>query len=208
MADGPGLKRPGLRQVGNNLAIDLVNTRVALDSPSGSLRNADNVLAFLLENSALARSQAIAARKGLRDAGARRRFLQETIALRNAIAGILEKIAAARQAARTDVAVVNAVLKSDSGYEELRRSDGARYALTFHRSHAGVMQGLAPIARAAAELLAEGRPPVRKCANAECIRWFYDTSRTKRRRWCEMAICGNRAKVSAFQRRQRPARRS
>jgi predicted RNA-binding Zn ribbon-like protein len=30
---------------------------------------------------------------------------------------------------------------------------------------------------------------------------FYDDSKTQRRRWCSMALCGNRSKVAAFTRR-------
>ena len=43
----------------------------------------------------------------------------------------------------------------------------------------------------------------RICANDEC-RWvFEDTSRAGRRRWCDMASCGNRAKVRRYRSRQK-----
>jgi predicted RNA-binding Zn ribbon-like protein len=43
----------------------------------------------------------------------------------------------------------------------------------------------------------------RVCANDGC-RWvFEDTSRAGRRRWCDMASCGNRAKVRRYRTRQR-----
>jgi len=42
--------------------------------------------------------------------------------------------------------------------------------------------------------LAEAAPRLRRCQNAAC-RWiFVDRSRNASRRWCEMAVCGNRAK--------------
>jgi predicted RNA-binding Zn ribbon-like protein len=45
--------------------------------------------------------------------------------------------------------------------------------------------------------LASGNPDrIRICDNETC-RWvFYDTSRTGKRRWCDMATCGNRAKAA------------
>jgi len=45
--------------------------------------------------------------------------------------------------------------------------------------------------------LTNGDPErIRVCANDTC-RWvFFDTSRTGRRRWCDMATCGNRAKAA------------
>ncbi len=65
---------------------------------------------------------------------------------------------------------------------------------------------LAPVAAAAAELLAHGdRSRLRQCAAEGCGRWFYDVSRNGRRRWCSMARCGNRAKVAAHYRRHRQA---
>ncbi|MHB1193898.1 MAG: CGNR zinc finger domain-containing protein [Longimicrobiales bacterium] len=65
---------------------------------------------------------------------------------------------------------------------------------------------LAPVAAAAAELLAHGdRSRLRRCSAEGCGRWFYDVSRNGRRRWCSMARCGNRAKVAAHYRRHRQA---
>jgi len=54
-----------------------------------------------------------------------------------------------------------------------------------------------------AELIAE-RPDgkLRQCANPNCQILFYDGSRSERRRWCSMALCGNRDKVAAFARRR------
>ncbi len=64
---------------------------------------------------------------------------------------------------------------------------------------------LVPIARSAAEIIADLRAPnaIRKCANPECQLYFYDTSRVGKRRWCSMAACGNRAKVAAHMERLR-----
>ena len=46
---------------------------------------------------------------------------------------------------------------------------------------------------------------LRVCANPEC-RWaFFDSSRTGRRRWCDMATCGNRAKAARHRARLRAA---
>jgi predicted RNA-binding Zn ribbon-like protein len=48
----------------------------------------------------------------------------------------------------------------------------------------------------------------RVCANDAC-RWvFEDTSRTGRRRWCDMRICGNRAKVARHRARRRSGTRA
>lgn len=110
-----------------------------------------------------------------------------------------------RLVAADDLDALNDVLRADAGYETVEPGQGVSYHLRFHRSRSDLSYVLAPVARATAALLTAQRPPVRKCANPACTRWFYDASRTGRRRWCEMAICGNRAKVSAFAERKRGA---
>jgi predicted RNA-binding Zn ribbon-like protein len=61
-----------------------------------------------------------------------------------------------------------------------------------------------PIARAAADLLASDQLPyVRACFSKKCEWFFLDTSKNHHRRWCDMARCGNRAKVRSFYARQK-----
>ena len=61
---------------------------------------------------------------------------------------------------------------------------------------------LAPVAVAAARLAVEADAArLRPCAARDCTRWFLDTSKGGRRRWCSMTTCGNRAKVARFRRR-------
>jgi len=62
---------------------------------------------------------------------------------------------------------------------------------------------LAPLAESAAELLAHADfDLIRQCEGQDCVLWYYDRTKAHRRRWCSMAICGNRAKVAAFRERQ------
>ncbi|MEM5583429.1 CGNR zinc finger domain-containing protein [Roseibium sp. AS2] len=42
----------------------------------------------------------------------------------------------------------------------------------------------------------------RNCAGETCTMWFVDLTKNKKRRWCDMKICGNRAKAAAFRERQ------
>ena len=61
-----------------------------------------------------------------------------------------------------------------------------------------------PIARAAADLLASNDVAfVRTCSSPACQWFFLDTSKNHRRRWCDMKVCGNRAKVRKFYARKR-----
>jgi predicted RNA-binding Zn ribbon-like protein len=55
----------------------------------------------------------------------------------------------------------------------------------------------------AAELLCHGDfTQVRQCEHPDCTLWFYDRTNAHRRRWCTMALCGNRHKVAEHRKRQ------
>ncbi|AYF76066.1 hypothetical protein D7D52_22000 [Nocardia yunnanensis] len=61
---------------------------------------------------------------------------------------------------------------------------------------------LAAIAVSAIELLGgPDRARLKECGRDACTRLYLDTSRGGSRRWCDMAVCGNRAKSKAFRAR-------
>lgn len=60
----------------------------------------------------------------------------------------------------------------------------------------------APLAQSAAMLFTSvDRRRVRKCG--QCVLHFLDTSKKGTRQWCSMQLCGNRLKVAAYARRKR-----
>ncbi|HKC10644.1 MAG TPA: ABATE domain-containing protein [Vicinamibacteria bacterium] len=65
-----------------------------------------------------------------------------------------------------------------------------------------------PVIRSAGELLASpARERLRECAAPNCAWLFLDASRNRSRRWCDMSVCGNRAKARRHYRRKRARRR-
>jgi CGNR zinc finger len=52
-----------------------------------------------------------------------------------------------------------------------------------------------PAVLAAANLLEIALDRVKHCENPDCVLWFFDTARNGTRRWCSMAVCGNRMKA-------------
>ena len=63
---------------------------------------------------------------------------------------------------------------------------------------------MAELAAACADLLThQSHDKVRKCENPNCTMLFADNKRGPRRRWCSMAVCGNRMKVAAHRARRR-----
>jgi predicted RNA-binding Zn ribbon-like protein len=134
--------------------------------------------------------------------------LLKVLRLREAIGAIFSSLADGKSFPKIWVEPINEILRVTEGHDELKlRADTWR--LEFIARESGLDWLLAAIARSAAELLVEGtQVPVRHCANPSCRLFFYDDSRTHRRRWCSMARCGNRSKVTSFLRRQAAHRRN
>jgi predicted RNA-binding Zn ribbon-like protein len=67
-------------------------------------------------------------------------------------------------------------------------------------------RALGRVAEAVADLLVDGQfDLVRQCEHPDCVLWFYDRTKSHRRRWCSMALCGNRHKAAEFRRRSTQA---
>ncbi|MER0125974.1 CGNR zinc finger domain-containing protein [Franconibacter daqui] len=101
-------------------------------------------------------------------------------------------------------APLNRYLASANSHQQLVTGEDG--ALRIERIYASQTpaQLLAPVAELAASLLAEPHfELVRECEHPECCLWFYDRTKSHRRRWCSMALCGNRAKVARFRQQKR-----
>jgi predicted RNA-binding Zn ribbon-like protein len=86
---------------------------------------------------------------------------------------------------------------------ETAQSEG-RLQWRFENMKSSFSAMLWPIARAAGELLSSSDVArVRTCSSATCQWFFLDTSKNHHRRWCDMKVCGNRAKVRNFYARKK-----
>ncbi len=123
-------------------------------------------------------------------------------ALRKVFAAMLRK----QRIAGEWIEPLNRILRITEGHDELVSQAGI-WKIEFVAREGGLDWLLAAVARSGAEIIAEGaRARLRLCANPHCGLFFYDNSRTRRRRWCSMAVCGNRSKVAAFARKHASAR--
>ncbi len=55
------------------------------------------------------------------------------------------------------------------------------------------------------DLLVTRPDRIRQCQHPQCVLWYLDTSRSGTRRWCSMALCGNRTKAQRHHRGHSPA---
>jgi len=197
-------REPTLRFIGGRLALDFVNS-----VPLNNEFSWGQLIEFLVsarivtperggELLALSRSDPQAAESLLRKAQ------RLAAALRLAFDAVLRK----QRVLREWIEPVNEILRITEGHDELVYTDND-WEIQFVASESGLEWLLAAVARSAAEIIAEGpRARLRLCANPRCGLFFYDTSRTHRRRWCSMTVCGNRHKVAAFARRHASVRRA
>ena len=199
---------PNFYAIGNRLAVDFGNTVVAPDGSVDGLRSWSDLVEFLIGVGQIDSGkgkQVKALAQG--DPDGTEGVVRQAVALRDTVRRIVAALAERRPIQPDCGEPINSVLRVTEGHDELVESAGG-WQLAFVRREQRLEWLLAGIARSAAELVAEGPgAPVRKCGNPDCVLYFYDTSRTHRRRWCSMAVCGNRSKVAAFAARRRRAQR-
>jgi predicted RNA-binding Zn ribbon-like protein len=118
-------------------------------------------------------------------------------------------------AALNELAPLNQVLGRDESYRQVALAspstseaidgDGHSALHWQHRRHWRTSEALLlPIAEAMGELVCrQDFTLVRKCEGPTCTLWFHDVSKGHARRWCSMAVCGNRAKAAAHRARSR-----
>ncbi len=186
-----------VKLLGGRLAVDFVNS-----TPSNAELPWEKLVSFLeatrivstergAQLLALPRSDPQAGEALLRKA---RRLCS---ALRKAFTAFLRK----QRIAPEWIEPINEILRITEGHDELVSGNGD-WKIEFVARDGGLDWLLAAIARSGAEIIAEGgQACLRLCANPHCGLFFCDKSRTHRRRWCSMAVCGNRSKVATFARK-------
>lgn len=92
---------------------------------------------------------------------------------------------------------VNRVLGRSAGTRRVELRDDGSFARAFVPVGDAFAGLLIPVVESAADALILGELlRVRRCADPRCGRVFQDETKNGRRRWCEMATCGNRAKAA------------
>ncbi|WP_233851505.1 CGNR zinc finger domain-containing protein [Paraburkholderia sp. HD33-4] len=99
---------------------------------------------------------------------------------------------------------LNRLLEMDERYGALVPGGDAAFELRERRRWKSPESLLMPIAEALARLVCdEDFTQVKACEGPRCTLLFADHTRGHARRWCSMAVCGNRAKVAAHRQRRK-----
>ena len=100
---------------------------------------------------------------------------------------------------------LNRLLERDEGYSRIEADDGegtSGLALRATRRWRSPESLLLPVGEALAMLVCEEDfSYVKACEGPACTLLFADHTRGRARRWCSMALCGNRAKQAAHRHR-------
>lgn len=181
------------RLLADHPALDVMNTVEIADGATVDRWQTDDDVWQWLERVALLPNGEMPARRP-------KGMLAAATALREAIR---EAVIQHKAGGKVDVALVNEYLATGGGQASLHQArDGAIHLARIYPSETP-MQCLVPLAEAAADLFAQGDfALIRKCESDSCTLWFYDRTRAHRRRWCSMALCGNRHKVAAYRKRE------
>jgi predicted RNA-binding Zn ribbon-like protein len=105
-----------------------------------------------------------------------------------------------------DLAALNALLERDNKFTQVEVSAGeqTQFQTTLRRRRYTPSSVLVPIGEILADFIcSESFTDIKSCEGANCTLMFIDHTRGKKRRWCSMAVCGNRAKAAAHRQRKK-----
>jgi predicted RNA-binding Zn ribbon-like protein len=194
----------GLSTLG--LCLDFANTlkdRLTGD-PQETLKRYDDLLAWgrlqdLLTEQEVEHLAQVATRRPAEAVS----VLERAIVLREAVYRTFSAVAAGRSSRPADLTTLNASLAA--ALASLRIVVGREgFAWAWAGGEEALDRVVWPAALSAAGLITSGeRRAVRECAAPNCGWLFLDTTRNRSRRWCDMKVCGNRAKARRHYERQK-----
>lgn len=192
--------------VGERLWLDFVNSDAL--RAGDALRDFDTMISWLEAASIVDNERGLGMRRRAREqpSGAAA-ALVDARRIRTSLRILAERGTAtttAEQVRSDALGEINRVLGRSAGTRRVERRGDGSYARTFvpvGDAFAGLM---IPIVESAADALILGElSRVRRCADMRCARVFFDSTKNGRRRWCDMATCGNRAKAARHRQKLR-----
>jgi predicted RNA-binding Zn ribbon-like protein len=173
--------------VGNHPGLDLVNT-YAVDAHGDPLELAPDWSALVSWARAAGLIDAELAEQCIATGDRRARVVLAWFRrLRSALRTVLESVDGREAAAALDAAVAEIPVRLTYSPAGADLPVDTRNPLERMRL---------AIATAALDAPRLDRSRVRRCGSERCALLYFDTTRNHSRRWCDMAVCGNRAKAS------------
>jgi len=205
-SDLPPSRAGSLPLIADDLALNFANTESGRGSAThqNHLRSGENVVQWLEHADAMPPEDVDWLREAIVERPALAAdLLAKAVDLRRAVHGVGVAIGhgvAPPETALADLAALYGRFIAEAAL--VPELDACRWRWSIRKSP--LAAALGPIALAAVKLFTQGDfHRIRECGGRECGWLFYDTSKNNRRRWCEMEVCGNRAKQRRLAARRR-----
>ena len=185
--------------IGNNLSLDFVNTvgYISSENPTENLKSFSDLIEWSKQGKLISDDEAIViftkAKKNILES---ERVFWRVLRLRKSVYDIFRSVISGEEISDKDLTVFNRELSLAMSKAEIFCREGE---LIWDWKNDGIERILFLITRVAAQLLTSSDLEKLKCCSGENCGWlFYDTSKNKRRQWCDMRDCGNLAKARRF----------
>jgi predicted RNA-binding Zn ribbon-like protein len=195
--------------IADSLGLDFLNSiAIPVDTPVDWLDDGDGLLKWLAQ-AKLVPTEILDELKARAMPGELDKVADQTRALREWFRGFVRKHMGRplTPKALRELAPLNRLLERDEVFSQISRrgrGKGDGLELRTMRRWRSPESLLLPIGEAlAAFVCEEDFAAVKACEGRNCTLLFADHTRRRARRWCSMAICGNRAKQAAHRNRLR-----
>jgi predicted RNA-binding Zn ribbon-like protein len=189
--------------IADSTGLDFLNSiATPVDTPIDWIATGDGFLNWLAQAN-LVPHEALNAVKRAAKPGELDKVAEQARDLREWFRGFVRKHMGRRLAPRAlrELEPLNRLLESDEKFGRIvhvHREEDDHLELRAMRRWNSPQSLLLPIGEALANFICEeSLADVKACEGASCTLMFVDHTRRKARRWCSMAICGNRAKQAA-----------
>jgi predicted RNA-binding Zn ribbon-like protein len=196
--------------VGGAFMFDLTNTASGRGGPRAQdhLRHADHVVAWAQHAGIVGAAGARALRRRIARPRVAADLLRRMRELRDLLYAVGTALAAG---AAPRPPLLARLARMHAGAMACARltPTGAGFAWRWDAARAPVEAIVGPVALSAIEVVTHAeRTRIKQCVGEHCGWLFLDTTKNNRRRWCEMEVCGNRAKQKRLRDRRRQTERS
>ncbi len=206
------LDRPPANFIADSLGLDFLNSiATPVDQPVDWLDGGDGLVAWLAQAN-LVPPRALNAVAERAAPGELDKVAGQARVLREWFRGFVREHMGWRLTpeAMPELGPLNELLMRDEMFSRVARhrdTNGDRLELQMMRSWRSPASLLLPIGEALARCVCdEDFSAIRACEGHACTLIFADRTRRRGRRWCSMAVCGNRAKQAAHRNRLKAER--
>ena len=200
------MDKPPAMFIADSLGLDFLNSvATPVDTPVDWLDDGNGLIDWLAQ-AKLVPMDELNALKARATPGELDKAADQARALREWFRGFVRKHAGAPlpAAALKELDPLNNLLERDETFSRVERGHDDGGALSLHRKRRWRSPDalLLPVGEAMAKFVCEEDfADVKACEGHNCTMLFADHTRRRARRWCIMAVCGNRAKQAAHRNR-------